>query len=362
MIPRTDALRQSNKLTEPEVVNITSKPASIASDAPSSSWQHELAASRMAIGELLDTLSINGKQRQQVLSAENIPANFPLRVTQSYLNRIEKGNVNDPLLRQILPLADELQLTPGFSNDPLDESTYNALPGLLHKYSGRALLLVTKACAIHCRYCFRRHFPYDDNLPGKANWQPVFDYLAADHSIKEAIFSGGDPLAANDQHLAWLSSQLAQIPHIRRLRIHSRLPVVLPQRVDAALLKWLENWPGQRVMVIHCNHPNELDKSVKHALMSLRETGVTLLNQSVLLRGVNDNAKTLISLSEKLFEMGVLPYYLHLLDAVQGAAHFAVDKQKALTLSKAMNSRLPGFLVPKLVTEIAGTQSKQPVS
>jgi EF-P beta-lysylation protein EpmB len=361
MIPRTDAARQTDNLTEQDIVKITSKPAAAAPDQDATPWQKQLVESRISIGELLKQLNIPPQQRLKILNNQQIPANFPLRATRSYLQRIAPGDINDPLLRQILPLTAELDLTPGFSNDPLNEANYNTLPGLLHKYPGRALLLITKACAIHCRYCFRRHFPYDDNLPSKTDWQPVFDYLAANTSISEVIFSGGDPLAANDQHLTWMSQQIAKLPHIKRLRIHTRLPIVLPSRVDDRLLNWLSNWPGQRIMVIHCNHPNELDDNVKHALAQLHQAGVTLLNQSVLLRGINDDAPTLMALSEKLFAMGVLPYYLHQLDEVQGAAHFAVEQSRALALIEEVSNGLSGFLVPKLVTEVPGKLAKQPL-
>jgi len=283
-----------------------------------------------------------------------------LRATQSYISRIKKGDPDDPLLRQILPRIEELVDRPGFSTDPLNESGSNPAAGIIHKYKRRALLIVTQACAIHCRYCFRRHFPYQENI-GTQQWQQALDYLRKDSSLNEVILSGGDPLSANDLQLARLSTELAAIGHIERLRIHTRMPVVLPARIDSKLLAWLERWPGQKVVVIHSNHPNELNEEVAEAIHKLQTAGATVLNQSVLLRGVNDHAPTLARLSEKLFDIGVLPYYLHQLDPVSGAAHFEVDDDRARKIIAEVSAHLSGYLVPRLVREKPGAPAKQPV-
>ncbi len=325
------------------------------------SWQGHLSAAGLSLQALCDQLQLPRGALNWIGASGNAADNFSLRVPAPYLSRIEAGNPRDPLLLQILPSETEFDVVPGYTADPLSESAYNPLPGLIHKYHSRALLLVSRACAIHCRYCFRRHFPYDDNQPAKSQWQPVLDYLRAQKNVNEVIFSGGDPLAANDNVLAWLAEQLATIPHIKRLRIHSRMPVVIPQRIDEKLLHWLANWRGQRVMVIHCNHPNELDQYVAAAIDKLRSIGVTVLNQTVLLQHINDDVDTLSHLSERLFECGALPYYLHQLDAVQGAAHFAVSDARAQRLAGALSAKLPGFLVPRLVRELPFHPAKTPL-
>ncbi|MDB5987006.1 MAG: beta-lysylation protein EpmB, partial [Nevskia sp.] len=230
--------------------------------------------------------------------------------------------------------------------------------GLIHKYQGRALVIATGACAVHCRYCFRRHFPYSDAIAARSQWRETLSTLAADPSIEEAILSGGDPLALSDDKLAAFAAALQQIPHIRRLRLHTRVPVVLPERVDAALCGWLSGMHLQKVIVLHINHPNEIDAEVGAALARLRATGATLLNQAVLLKGVNDDPDTLVELSEKSFAHGVLPYYLHVLDRVQGAGHFEVDEPTAGQLMRAASARLPGYLLPRLVREVAGAPAK----
>lgn len=272
------------------------------------------------------------------------------------------GDRADPLLRQVLPLDAEDQLNPGFGTDPVGDLAALAGPGVLHKYQGRALVITTGACAIHCRYCFRRHFPYADAQGRGADWTPVLDYLARDDSIEEVILSGGDPLALSDSRLAVLAEGLDRIAHLQRLRIHTRLPIVLPERVDAALLAWLGATRLKPVMVLHANHAREFDTSVDAALARLRATGVCLLNQSVLLRGVNDSVAALRALSERLFRAGVLPYYLHLLDRVQGAAHFEVAEAQARVLLLELAAQLPGYLLPRLVREQAGAAAKQLVS
>ena len=327
-------------------------------DAPRRAWQELLSTAPRSTASLLKSLDLTDSAHATLAS----DSDFPLRVPQPFVDRMQKGDPNDPLLLQVLPRWEEQQAAPGYSRDPLQEQQFNVAPGLIHKYHGRALLITAKACAIHCRYCFRRHFPYEDNQPSREQWQGALDYLANDSSISEVIYSGGDPLAAGDRQLAWLSEQIAAIPHIVRLRIHSRLPIVLPQRIDDALLDWLQRWPGEKVMVVHSNHPNELDDSVATALEKLSRIGVTLLNQTVLLKGINDDEKILAELSEKLFGMGVMPYYLHVLDAVAGAAHFDISDDRAQRIAGEISARLPGYLVPRLVRENPNCSAKTPLT
>ena len=286
---------------------------------------------------------------------------FPLRVPRGFIRRMKPGDPRDPLLLQVLPQLQENRLVDGFREDPVGDLASMAVPGVIHKYRGRVLLVTTGVCAIHCRYCFRRYFPYAETNPRRGEWAVALAYIAADPSIEEVILSGGDPLLLADEHLARLSGRLQQIPHLRRLRIHTRLPVVLPSRIDDSLLCWLGKSDLQVVLVIHANHPNELDEAVAEALADLAGAGATLLNQSVLLRGVNDDVETLSALSEKLFSSGVMPYYLHLLDKVEGAAHFDVTEERALALLTGLRNRLPGYMVPRLVREREGAPAKIPV-
>lgn len=274
------------------------------------------------------------------------------------MQRMRPGDINDPLLRQVLPTREENSLVMGFGTDPVGDIAANAVPGIVHKYHGRALLITTKACAIHCRYCFRRHFPYQDNRLNESQRDVAIQYIANDTSITEVILSGGDPLASSDKYLYQLVSQLAQIPHLKTLRIHSRLPVVLPSRVGAAMFEWLALWRKRKVLVIHSNHANELDDDVANAIQALKDHPITVLNQSVLLRGINDDVDTLVQLSERLFDIGVMPYYLHALDRVSGAQHFEVDDALSKALIREVSARLPGYLVPKFVREISGAQAK----
>jgi len=286
---------------------------------------------------------------------------FPLRVPRGYVARMRHGDPRDPLLLQVLPGAAELVQASDFATDPVGDLDSSAAPGLLHKYHGRALVVATGACAVHCRYCFRRHFPYGEQSALRHGWQPVLAKLRADPQIQEVILSGGDPWSLSDRRLAQLTDALQGLPHVRRLRVHTRYPVVLPERVDAGLLAWLEHIPLQKVVVIHANHANEIDAQVRRACAHLAAAGATVLNQSVLLAGVNDSVAALADLSEQLFAARVLPYYLHLLDKVQGAAHFEVDERRALALHSALAARLPGYLVPRLVREIAGAPAKTAV-
>jgi len=286
---------------------------------------------------------------------------FALRVPRGFVARMRRGDANDPLLRQVLPQADELADVPGFTRDAVGDLDARAGRGVLHKYRGRALLIATGSCAVNCRYCFRRHFPYADETAAADRWRDAVAEIGTDPTIEEVILSGGDPLSLSTAKLAELSDALATIPHVKRLRIHTRLPVVLPERIDAEFLGWLGRQRFQRVVVLHANHANELDDAVARACTDLARAGAMLLNQSVLLKTVNDDVGTLAALSERLMFCGVLPYYLHQLDRVAGAAHFEVDDAEARALVDGLAARLPGYLVPRLVREVAGAASKVPV-
>ena len=308
--------------------------------------------------ELLALLDLSHRADDLVAPADT---GFAMRVPRGFVARMKRGDADDPLLLQVLPRAAELGDVPGFARDAVGDLDARAGRGVLHKYHGRALLIATGSCAVNCRYCFRRHFPYGEETAASSRWQSAIAELRADASIEEVILSGGDPLSLSTAKLAELTDALATIPHIRRLRIHTRLPIVLPERVDAELVDWLSHLPFGRVVVVHANHANELDATVAHAAAGLRAAGATLLNQSVLLRGVNDDADTLQALSERLFECGVLPYYLHQLDRVAGAAHFEIGDDRARALVDRLAARLPGYLVPRLVREIPGAASKTPL-
>jgi EF-P beta-lysylation protein EpmB len=295
-------------------------------------------------------------------AAREAAAKFPLRVPAGYVARMRKGDPNDPLLLQVLPLGVENEASPGYGPDPVGEQTARRAPGLLQKYHGRALLITTSACAVHCRYCFRREFPYSDQQGDSTRFREALDEIARDPSLEEIILSGGDPLSLSDSRLTALTDELAKIPHIRRLRLHTRQPVVLPSRVDAGLTAWLDRVPWQTVFVLHANHANEIDDSVWAACTRLRQHGVTLLNQTVLLKGVNDDAEVLADLSRALFDAGVLPYYLHVLDRVTGSAHFDLPEARAQELAGALAARMPGYLVPRLVREVEGAPAKLSLS
>ena len=268
------------------------------------------------------------------------------------------GDSGDPLLRQVLPLDAEFQAAPGYGTDPVGDGAAMTVPGVLHKYHGRVLLTATGACAVHCRYCFRRHFPYNEAQAAAAHWQAALDYIRADASIAEVILSGGDPLSLSDRRLQEFVVQLDDIAHVRRLRVHTRVPVVIPARVDSALCAWLRATRLATVIVVHVNHANEIDAAVVAAFAALAAAGARLFNQSVLLHGVNDDVTALAALSERLFAAGVTPYYLHVLDKVAGAAHFAVAPAQAQALHRDLAARLPGYLVPRLVREDAGAAAK----
>lgn len=322
-----------------------------------SSWQKELGFAFKDAVSLLQYLKIDPQLFAQADKARQL---FPMLVPLSFANKMEKGNRNDPLLLQVLPQFEEFSDAIGYSHDPLGEQN-NAIAGMLHKYESRVLLILKSACAVNCRYCFRRHFPYSDNQLKREDWLQVVDHIAQDERINEVILSGGDPLMASTDFLTWLMKKIEAVPHITRIRIHSRLPVVLPARLDAKLIDWFSNLTRPTVLVLHINHPNEVDEDLCARLLQLKACGITLLNQAVLLRGVNNNADTLCALSERLFSAGVLPYYLFQLDKVKGAHHFEVSDDEARKLLAQMIKRLPGFLVPKLAREIENQPGKTPI-
>lgn len=318
-------------------------------------WQTEMAQAITSPEALVAAL---GLDPSLVAPARAAAAKFGLRVPLGYLARMRRGDANDPLLKQVLPIAAEGEVVPDFGPDPLGERSARRAPGLLHKYRGRALLITTSACAIHCRYCFRREFPYSEQHGDSTRFREALDEIARDPSLEEIIFSGGDPLALGDSRLTSLTDALAKIPHIRRLRVHTRQPVVLPSRVDDGLIAWLEQLRWPVVFVLHANHANEIDETVRAACARLRSAGVTLLNQTVLLKGINDDAQILADLSRALFDAGVLPYYLHVLDRVSGAAHFDMPEQRAREIAGALAACMPGYLVPRLVREVEGAPAK----
>ena len=320
-------------------------------------WQNELAAAFTDPRRLLSFLEIDAAPFAFGLRAREL---FAMRVPLAFAERMIKGDADDPLLRQVLPLADEFVVAPGFVRDPLAEQDA-ALPGLLHKYRSRVLLLLRGGCAINCRYCFRRHFPYAEHALGEAELVQIIDYVRAHPEVNEVILSGGDPLMAKDEQLAALLQALGELPQLRRLRLHTRLPITIPSRITETLVDLLAAAPWPTIVVFHTNHAREIDESVAEAVAKLRAVGVTLFNQSVLLRGVNDSAAALIQLSERLFEVGVLPYYVHLLDRVAGAAHFEVPEARRQELARALLRELPGFLVPRWVREVGGQASKVPI-
>ena len=322
------------------------------------SWQKELANVITDPKTLLELVDISPEMYQHHFAARKL---FPVRVPRPLISRIKKGDINDPILKQVMPLDLEFSITEGYNEDPLEEHDTVA-PGLLHKYKHRVLMMVKTGCAINCRYCFRRHFPYADNSPNKARWQQALTYIEQHNEINEVIFSGGDPLMASDEHLQWLITEIEKIPHINRLRIHTRLPIVIPQRITPALVNTLRTTRLKPVIVFHVNHANEIDNDVAEALEPLISARIPLFNQSVLLKGINNNAQILAQLSERLFDIGIQPYYLHLFDKVQGVAHFDLTETEAKEITLQLMAILPGYLMPKLVREIAGEANKTPIN
>ncbi|TVR43680.1 MAG: EF-P beta-lysylation protein EpmB [Planctomycetota bacterium] len=320
------------------------------------SWREEFAQAVREVDELWRLLDL---PVDDLPGARAAAEDFPLMVPRPYLSRIRKGDLQDPLLLQMLPQGRERDFVPGYDDDPVGESLATCQPGLLRKYHGRALMICTSACAIHCRYCFRRHYPYAERPRGPAWWQPALAAIAADPSVEEIILSGGDPLTLPDSELAAIAQAAALVPGLKRLRIHTRLPIMIPQRVCPELLAWLSDLPLQAVMVLHANHPNEVDAEVTAACRRLTAAGIPLLNQAVLLGEINDSASVQLALGERLLAAGVIPYYLHVLDRVAGAAHFARSDDQAQALMAELHRIAPGYLVPRLVREVPGETGKR---
>ncbi|MEO1888511.1 MAG: EF-P beta-lysylation protein EpmB [Cycloclasticus sp.] len=318
-------------------------------------WQQELQSAFTDIASLLRFLKLD---TQALTEHYRAASDFPLLVTRSYAERIKKADWNDPLLLQVLPRLDELETHEGYLSDPVGDAQASKSPGLIHKYHGRILVITTGACAIHCRYCFRREFPYSDNSTNRSQIANIQQYLAENPDVTEVILSGGDPLILSDSKFQYLFESLSNNKQLQRIRIHTRLPIVLPNRITKHLLDTLKSSSKKVVMVIHANHSNELSCEVESALLALKNIGVTLLNQTVVLKNINDNTATLTSLSTRLFECHTLPYYLHVLDKVNGAAHFDTDIQHVHSLYAEMQKQLPGYLVPKLVREEQGKSHK----
>ena len=322
--------------------------------ATKAQWLTDLANAFNDPVALLEFLELDPADFSQDILARKL---FALRVPKSFAEKMEKGNRYDPLFLQAMASADEFLQAEGFVKDPLEEQ-HSPAPNILHKYQNRLLFMIKNSCAINCRYCFRRHFPYDEIKSGKQIWQQGLDYIAAHKEIEEVIFSGGDPLMAKDAELDWLITQLEQIPHIQTLRIHSRLPVVIPNRITEILCQRFLQSRLHIVMVTHINHANEIDEIFTQKMQMLKKANVVLLNQAVLLKGVNNQAECLKQLSHKLFSIGILPYYLHLLDRVEGASHFFVEDAEALKIYRELQKITSGYLVPKLAREIGGEPNK----
>jgi EF-P beta-lysylation protein EpmB len=319
------------------------------------SWSQHLSQALTSLPELVKHLGLSEKLSQQGIEAHQ---SFKLLVPRPYLSRIEYGNPNDPLLLQILPSAAEMQKVTGYTKDPLEEADHNPQKAIVHKYKRRLLVITTGTCAVNCRYCFRRHFPYGDNQLAQAEWQSVIEYLEKHPEVNEVILSGGDPLMMKDALLADKIGLLEALPQIKRLRIHSRLPVVIPARVCDDMLTWINKSRLDIIMVWHINHANEMDNELAQAAFKLKQAGVTLLNQGVLLKGINDTVDAQVNLSEAVFDAGILPYYMFTLDPVEGAAHFDISIEDAQRLMGKVAAELPGYLVPRLAKEIPGKPAK----
>ncbi|MEM9942263.1 MAG: EF-P beta-lysylation protein EpmB [Planctomycetota bacterium] len=331
---------------------LTSQSESVRAD--SQIWRGYMKSAVRRLDDLLHRLELSESPEFGALAEKKFGVFVPL----PFLDRMEVGNPDDPLLKQVLPVRDEDLKLENFVDDPLDEESAFLKPGLLQKYKGRVLLITTSACAIHCRYCFRREFSYSQTPVSLKQWQPALDQIASDPSIEEVIFSGGDPLTMIDERLEDLVFALEKIRHLKKLRFHTRLPIMIPSRIHSRFLSLMQMTRFQKIMVIHCNHANEIDESVQSRLKALKNAGVMLLNQSVLLKGINDQVQTLVKLSKRLLDCDVLPYYLHQLDRVHGSGHFEVDRQRGEELIGLMRSELPGYGVPKFAKEIPGEPSK----
>jgi EF-P beta-lysylation protein EpmB len=320
-------------------------------------WQKELANVVTCPKVLLEMVGLSSQVHENDIKARSL---FPVRVPLPFIKKIRHGDANDPLLLQVMPRHQEFLTKSGFNKDPLLEQDNNQ-PGLLHKYKSRVLVMFKTGCAVNCRYCFRRHFPYQENQLNKRSLIDALSYIKSDKNINEVILSGGDPLMAKDDAISWFLDELEQIPQIKRMRIHSRLPVVIPARITEQLCERLAKSPLKIIFVNHINHANEIDNDFKNAMKMLKQANVLLLNQAVILKDVNDTVDAQINLSEALFDADVMPYYLHLLDKVEGASHFDIDEAQAIKIMAELLEALPGFLVPKLVREIGGQKSKTPI-
>ena len=305
----------------------------------------------------LNTAHLNTNQNAQII--EDSP--FPYKAPKDCINQIDLTNINDPLLKQVLPVQAENILQKNYLADPVGDLQKNPTPSLIHKYHGRVLLIASPKCDIHCRYCFRRHFPYEEHS-NLRHWQKALQKISEDKTIHEVILSGGDPMSISEVALVNLLESIEKIDHIKTIRIHSRTPIVSPSTAPQnSLLIWAKQSRLNKVLVVHCNHANELSDKTKTLLGLYRQAGFQLLNQSVLLKKINDSADILSELSHKLFDQGVLPYYLHQLDKVQGAAHFYISDEEAKHHFKGLISEVSGYLVPKLTREIGGRSSKTPL-
>ena len=322
-------------------------------------WKVELAQS---VRTAADLASYVGISLHELTLAEKAVSQFPVFAPRPYLDRIRKGDPSDPLLRQVWPFLREDEPQPGYSTDPLREIDSAKSTGILQKYHGRALVVTTGACAIHCRYCFRRHFPYEQSPKGMNEWRQALESVRNEPTTQELLLSGGDPLTLVDEVLEQWIRELDGIPHLRRLRIHTRLPVVIPSRVTPKLTELLGQTRLQIVVVVHFNHPAEIDDHVEKALFRLRQCGALLLNQAVLLAGVNDDVQVLAELSQRLVGLHVMPYYLNQLDRVLGASHFEVPVERGLAILERLRAVLPGYAVPRYVVETPGAASKLDVS
>jgi EF-P beta-lysylation protein EpmB len=317
-------------------------------------WQQSLQCAVRSVDELLSLLGLNA----DMVPDRDLDSSFPLLVPREYVARMHPRDPSDPLLLQVLPRRLENSFVSGFALDPVGDLSSEAASGLLHKYPSRVLMIATGMCAVHCRYCFRRHFPYEEKPKSIESWQPALRAIGEDSSVEEVILSGGDPLSLGNARLQQLVQAIDSIPHVRRLRFHTRFPLMIPRRIDAGFLELLRQTRLATLMVWHINHANEIDEHVAEAAGELRRTGVQLLNQSVLLRGINDSLDSQCQLSLRLVDIGILPYYLHQLDRVQGASHFECSVESGLALVTAMRERLPGYAVPRFVQEIPGESSK----
>ncbi|WP_067206490.1 EF-P beta-lysylation protein EpmB [Marinomonas aquimarina] len=324
-------------------------------NATETHWSTELAQAIKSPAELWPLL---GLTEQDLPAAHKAMASFKMLVPRPFVSRMEFGNVNDPLLKQVL--ADDIEMLPvaGYSKDPLDEGNHNPQKAIVHKYERRILVITTGTCAVNCRYCFRRHFPYGDNQLAQKEWDSVIDYLKDHPEVNEVILSGGDPLMLKDSQLSQHIARLNDLPQLKRLRIHSRLPVVIPSRINDELLAWVSQSRLDVVLVLHSNHAHEIDQSIADKVALLKRAGVTVLNQGVLLRGVNDSVEAQVNLSEALFAAGILPYYMFTFDPIEGGAHFDISIEAAQQLMGQVAQKLPGYLMPKLAKEIPGEPAK----